>query len=328
MRRRTLMLSAGAAALRVAGAAPAFAEAERTFSFGYALPEDSPLGAGAKVFQAEVARHTAGRYKIDLYPGAALGNETTMLKGLQAGVVDLGFITAAPLPNLVLETGVFSIPFMFRNASHAREMLDGPVGQACLQRFSDRQLVALAWGENGMRQLTNSKRPVNAPADLKGLKLGLPQSAVMMIGFEALGADVSESALPELYDDLRLGRLDGQDNPIATIETAKLWQVQTHLTLSNHIYDAAVILMSPQAHGALPEADREAFAEAAKSAGVASRSYATQAQATGVDSLARAGMQVVHDIDRAPFLAAMAPARQKYEQLFSPGLVDWVQGAS
>jgi tripartite ATP-independent transporter DctP family solute receptor len=232
------------------------------------------------------------------------------------------------LPNLVLETGVFSIPFMFRNASPARELLDGPVGQACLGKFCDRNLVGLAWGENGMRQLTNSKRPVNTPADLKGLKLGLPQSAVMMIGFEALGADVSASALPDLFGALRSGRFDGQDNPIATIQAAKFWQVQKYLTLSSHIYDPAVILMSPQAHGALSEQDREAFVEAARSAGLESRRYATEAQATGVESLSRAGMQVVREIDRTPFLAAMASTRPKYEALFSPGLVEWVFGAS
>jgi tripartite ATP-independent transporter DctP family solute receptor len=328
MRRRTLILSAGAAVLGLPGAAPAFAEAEHTLRLGYAAPEDSPLGAGAKLFQAEIAGRTAGRYKIELYPRAALGDETGMLKGVQSGAIDLAFITGAPLPNLVLETGVFSIPFMFRNASHARDMLDSPVGQACLGRFADRQLVGLAWGENGMRQLTNSKRPVSTPADVKSLKLGLPQSAVMMIGFEALGANVRASALPALFEDLRSGRLDGQDNPIATVKAAKLWRVQTHLTLTNHIYDPAVILMSPLAHDALCEQDRDAFAEASKAAGLASRRYATVAQATGVESLSQAGMQVVHEIDRTPFLAAMAPARQKYESLFSPGLVEWVQGAS
>jgi tripartite ATP-independent transporter DctP family solute receptor len=328
MRRRTLMLSAGAAALRLAGTAPAFAQTTRTLKLGYMLPEDSPLGAGAKVFGAELAKLTGGRYAIEQYPDGALGDEAEMLKRIQAGAVDLGFVTGAPLPGFVLETGVFSIPFIFRGASHARDMLDGPVGQACLQKFADQNLVGLAWGENGMRQLTNSKRPVSTPVDLRGLKLGLPQSAVMMIGFEALGADVGAAAFSDLFSALQSGRFDGQDNPIATVQAVKFWQVQTHLTLSNHIYDPAAILMSPRAYNALAAADREAFAEAARLAGLASRRYAAEAEARGVEVLSRAGMHVVREIDRDRFVAAMGPARQKFEQLFSPGLLEWVQETS
>jgi tripartite ATP-independent transporter DctP family solute receptor len=322
------MLSAGAAALSNARAISASAQALRTLRFGYLLPEESSLGAGAKVFQMEVARRTGGRYKIEAYPAAAPGGESEMLAGIQSGTIDLAFITAAPLPEFVLETGVFSIPFIFQDASHAHSILDGPVGQGCLAKFRDRGIVGLAWGENGMRQLTNSKRPVRTPADLRGLKLGLPQSAVMMIGFEALGADVSASVFPGLFNALQSGRFDGQVNPVTAIQAAKLWQVQKHLTLGNHIYDPAAILMSPQAHDALSEDDREAFTEAAKLAGLASRRYAAEAEAKGAEILSQAGMQVIREIDRTQFLAAMAPARQKFETLFSPGLVDWVQSAS
>lgn len=283
MYRRQLMLSAGAAALSLAGAASA--QTVRTLKFGYILPEESSLGAGAKVFEDEIMTRTGGRYKITQYPNGALGDEAAMLKDIQLGKLDLAFVTSAPLPNFVLEAGVFSIPFIFSDASHAHDMLDGPIGLACLEKFCDKGTIGLAWGENGFRQLTNSKRPIKTPEDLKGLKFGVPQSAVMMIGFEALGADVSAVAYPELFNALQSGQFDGQDNSIAITQATKLWKVQRYLTLSSHIYDPAVILMSSDAHRTLAKEDQAVFAEAAQRAGVASRQYAAEAQLHGIETL-------------------------------------------
>ena len=99
-----------------------------------------------------------------------------MLKAVRLGTVNLAFITGAPLPNFVPDIGVFNIPFLFRNLAHAHAVLDGPIGQSYLEKFREKGMVALAWGENGMRQLTNSKHEIRAPEDLKGLKLRLPQS--------------------------------------------------------------------------------------------------------------------------------------------------------
>jgi TRAP-type transport system periplasmic protein len=328
MHRRTLIISATAAAMTHAGAARAFTQTARTLTFGYTLPQAPQLGAGAKVFGDEVARRTGGRYKIEQNLSAPPGGEAGMIKSIQAGTVDLGFVTGAPLANYVWHVGVFSIPFIFRDAADAHAMVDGPVGQACLAKFRDSNLVGLAWRENGMRQITNAKRPIRTPADLKGLKLIVPQSAVMMIGFEAFGADVSVLPIPELLGALQSGRFDGQENPIATIQAAGIWQVQKHLTLSDHIYDPAVIFMSPTAYDSLPEQDRKAFTEAAKLAGLASRRYAAAARAKALETSRQAGVEVVPGIDRKQFVAAMEPARQKFVELFSSGLVGWVENAS
>jgi tripartite ATP-independent transporter DctP family solute receptor len=248
-----------------------------------------------------------------------------MLRDVRHGTLDLAFITGTPLPDVVAEVGAFSIPFIFDGVSHAHDMLDGPVGQACLNKFQDSSLVALAWGENGMRQLTNSRRPIRTPADLKGLKLGVPQSAVALVGFETLGADAGALACPDLYSALETGRFDGQDNPVSTIQAARLWQVQRHLTLSNHSYDPAVILMSPKLHDALPDNDRDAFGEAARLAGLASRRFAAESLAMGAALLNQAGMEVVSAFDRALFVAALTPARQKFDDMFGAGLVGWIR---
>jgi len=171
------------------GAVTTRAQAPKTLKLGYILSAHSQLGAGAAVFADEIAKRTEGRYQIEQYPNSALGGEVEMLKAVQLGTVDLAFITGAPLPNFLPDIGIFNIPFLFRDVSHAHAVLDGPIGQSYLSHFRDKDLVALAWGENGMRHLTNSKRPVRLPEDLEGLKLRVPQSDVMLAGFKALGVD-------------------------------------------------------------------------------------------------------------------------------------------
>ncbi|MGA8399832.1 MAG: DctP family TRAP transporter solute-binding subunit [Stellaceae bacterium] len=297
----------------------------RVIKLGYILAPHSQLGAGADVFAAEVEKRTQGRYRIDQYPDAALGGEVEMMKGVQLGTVDMAFITGAPMPNFVPEIGVFGIPFLIRDAEHAHAVLDGPFGQQLLKKFEAQNIVALAWGENGMRHLTNSRNPVRVPADLKGLKLRVPQSDVMVQGFDALGADTHPLAFPEVYGALQTGRFDGQENPIATIIASKFYQVQKYLTLSGHIYDPAAFLMSKDLYDDMSPADRQAFVEAARLGALASRKFAAEAEANGIAFLRQQGMEVVTDLDKAKFAAAMAPAMPAFEQKFGRETIDAVR---
>lgn len=298
---------------------------QKTYKIGYILSQDSQLGAGATAFADEVAKRTAGRIKIEQQPNAVLGGEVEMLKGIQVGTVDIAFITGAPLPNIVPEVGVLNIPFIFRDVEHAHAVLDGPIGKAYLDKFKEKGLVALAWGENGMRHITNSKHPIALPEDLKGIKLRLPQSEVMLIGFKALGADVSTLAFPQLYGALQSGQFDGQENPIATILSSKFSQVQKYLTLSGHVYDPAVIVMSSDAWADLKDPDRAAFIEAAKAGAKASRVFAADAQKKGVDALRQQGMTVVETIDRARFASALQSARPEYEKKFGAAVIKQIE---
>jgi tripartite ATP-independent transporter DctP family solute receptor len=319
--RRTFLKGAAAAA-SVAIVMPRIVRAsEKTLKIGYILAKESQLGAGATAFADEVAKRTAGRYAIEQYPSAALGGEVEMMKALQLGSVDMAFITGAPVPNFVAECGVFGIPFLFRDAAHAHAVFDGPIGTELLKKFQEKDMVALAWGENGMRHVTNSKRAIAAPEDFKELKLRVPQNETMLAGFKALGADVAALSFPELYGALQSGKFDGQENPIATIVSAKFFQVQKHLTLSAHVYDPAVFLASTDVMDELSDEDRAAFVEAAKIGGEASRKFAAEAQASGVGKLKDGGMEVVPAIDGAKFAAAMAGVMPQFEQKFGADFI-------
>jgi tripartite ATP-independent transporter DctP family solute receptor len=220
---------------------------------------------------------------------------------------------------------VFHIPFLFTSAAHAHAVFDGAVGQDFLKRLSNQDQVTLAWGENGMRHMTNSKHPIATPDDLKGLRMRLPQSEVMVLGFKALGAEAAMLPFPQLFEALQSGQFDGQENPIATIQAAKFDKVQKFLTLSSHVYDPAAIIMSADTHDELSAEDKAAFADAAKLGAAASRKYAAAAEESGVAALKQAGMQVVADIDRARFVAVMASVEPEYERRFGKEQIERIR---
>jgi TRAP-type C4-dicarboxylate transport system substrate-binding protein len=149
----------------------------------------------------------------------------------------------------------------------------------------------------------------------------VPQSQVLTKGFQALGADAAALPFPLLFEALRAGKFDGQENPIATIRAGKFDQVQKFLTLSAHAYDPAVFLMSADAYEDLSAEDKASFIEAAKAGGKASRVFAAQAEAEGVATLRQAGMTVQTSIDRAAFAAAMAGAMADFEKSFGRDII-------
>ena len=318
--RRAVIVSATSALAIRAFTSPA--RANQVLKLGYILPQDSQLGAGAAAFADTVKKHTGGKLAIEQYPNSALGGDLEMIKGVQTGQIDLAFITSPPFTGLIPEFGVFEIPFLFRNAAHAQAVFDSPIGQEYLKKISAKDMVALGWGENGLRHLTNSKRPVKTPQDIAGLKIRVPQSDVMVQGFQALGAVAEPLAFPALYGALEAGKFDGEENPIATIVASKFDKVQKYLSMTGHVYSWAVFIMSKDAYEDLSEEERTAFVAAAAAGGAASRKYAADAEKTGVEALRKAGMEVTIDIDRAAFVTALKPVQQKFAQTYGPALIE------
>ena len=327
--RRHILLTGAAAAsgMFLAGGRSARAAA-KTLRIGYILPLQSQLGAGATAFADELAKRTAGRFTLQQFPDSALGGDVELAKGVQLGSIDLAFITGFGLPSVLPEAGVFNIPFLFKSLQHAYAVFDGPIGESYRQRFAAKDLVMLAWGENGLRHMTNAKRPIVGPDDLKGLRMRVPQSEVMLSAFQALGVEAASLPFPQLYEALRAGKFDGQENPIATIQAAKFDQVQKFLTLSGHAYDPAVFVVSPDVFEELSPEDKANFAAAAKVGAAASRRFAGEAATNGIAALQQAGLTVQREIDRAAFAAAMAPANPKFEKMFGRELIEQIRQAA
>ena len=248
---------AAAALVGMTASAPALAQT--TLKMAYALSENSHYGAGAAAFVKTLEASTPD-FKIQQFPNSALGGEREVIEGLQLGTIDLAIVSTGATLNFVPQTGVFDIPFLFRDLAHARKVLDGKIGQDMLAEFPKRGLVALAWGEQGFRHLTNNVRPVKEPADIKGLKIRTTENPIHIAAFKELGVLATPMAWPEVATALQQGTIDGQENPSTSNFLQKFYEVQKYMTVTNHVY--RVLRYKPVRHGP-PEDFAQALADAA-----------------------------------------------------------------
>ncbi len=274
--------------------------------------------AAAK-FKELVEEKTNGRVQIDLYPNAVLGDERTLLEGMQLGTIDMGVITNGPVANFLPEIAVFELPFLFANAQEAYAVLDGPVGKELLKLLEKVNLKGLAYAERGFRNITNSKRPVVTPTDLKGLKIRVMENPVYIDTFKALGANVIPMAWTEALTALQQGTIDGQENPVVVIHSFKLYETQKHLSLTRHTYAPALIIMSLKVFKSLPTDIQKIFEESAQQAAEYARKVNGENEERLLKELVDFGMQVAQpELDA--FREAVKPVYDKYSNRFGKHL--------
>lgn len=301
------------------------AQAQTVLKIGYATTKDSHYGVGSTVFCDEMEKGTAGRYKCQHFPSSALGGEREMIEAVQLGTQDIVNTSTGPLGNFVPETKIVDIPFLFRDYDHARHTMDGAIGQDLLKKMQAKGLVGLAWTENGFRHMTNNKRPIVKANDAAGLKLRTMENKVHMEGYKTFGLLPTPMAFPELFTALQQGTVDGQENPIPVILSAKFSQVQKHLSLTGHVYSPAVLILSPNVWNKLSEADKKVFVEAAQKGGAAQRKKVNDDEANGIAQLKKDGMQVVEKVDGDSFRKAVAPAFANFAKEFGADKIAAIQ---
>ncbi|CAN5848667.1 TRAP transporter substrate-binding protein [soil metagenome] len=289
---------------------------QRKLNLGYTLSPDSHYGKGAQAFEETLESLSGGAFDVLQQPANALGGEREMIEGAQIGSVDLVITSTGPLGNFVPDALVMDLPFLFRDYDHAHKVLDGPIGQELLDDCRASDLVCLAWSENGFRHLTNSVHPVRTPEDLKALKIRTMENPVHIRAFEAAGMEPTPMAFPELFTALQQGTVDGQENPIPVITSANFQEVQKYLTLTGHVYSPAVVIVSPFVWDTLSEEEQGWFQEAAKASVEATRAEVARVEKEGVAQLQAAGMEVVTDIDKEAFRAAVSPVYDDYQDRF------------
>ena len=315
-----LILALAAASLFIA--APA--HADKTLKMAYALSTSSHYGAGGEAFAKSIEAGTGGAFKIQQFPNSALGGEREVIEGLQLGTIDLAIVSTGATLNFVPKTGVFDIPFLFRDLAHARKVLDGDIGQKMLAEFPKRGLIALAWGEQGFRELTNNVRPVATPADIKGLKIRTTENPIHIAAFRKLGVLATPMAWPEVATALQQGTIDGQENPMSVIVSAKLPQLQKYLSLTSHVYGPALILVSPSVYDGLSAADKAKFKTAGQQAALAMRGYVDAVEKSGIEEVKKQGMQV-NTVDHVAFVKAVEPVYPQYYKQFGKDLVESIR---
>jgi TRAP-type transport system periplasmic protein len=315
----------GALALALSIGLGSAAHAQTPMKISISIAQNSHQGVGIDVFAREVEKRTGGRYKVQGFYSGSLGGERESIEAVQLGTQELTLTSTGPVPNFVPAARILDIPFLFRDKAHARAVLDGPIGQDMLKEFEPKGFKALAWAENGIRHMTNSKRAVNAPEDLKGLKMRTMENPVHVAAYKGFGIVTTPMAFPEVFTALQQGTVDGQENPLSVIMAAKFDQVQKHLSLTGHVYSPAIFLMNKASFDKLSPADQKHFLDAAAEGTKANRARVDEDDAKGAAELRSKGMLVVDNVDKAKFQSALAPVYADFEKQFGKANIDRIR---
>ena len=306
--RRALLAAAGAAAL-LAAAPAALAQdiKERNLKFAFSLAKDHPLGIGAQKFSDLVAQKSGGKIKVALFPNAVLGSDPQNLSAVRGGTIDFASMATGLLAGIDKQFMVFDFPFLFNSPQEAYGLADGPVGTRLQAGLAAHGIVGLGIWDLGFRNMTNSKRPIERPEDLQGLKIRVIASPIYLDMFNTLGANPVPMTFGEVYGALESKAIDGQDNPVGVIESAKFAEVQKYMSLTRHVYTGMPVLMSKKTWDGMSEVERKIITDAADEAKQEERKIAQAKELQSIDNL-RKTMQVN---DVAP--AEIARLRQKVQ---------------
>jgi tripartite ATP-independent transporter DctP family solute receptor len=253
------------AALAVLGAAagPAAAETELVMRIGITTAADSILGQAADHFGKLVDINTNGRIEVKLFPNGLLGKENTELEGMVAGTHD-AFIHISSYTGLIKEQRFWDLPFLFPDGDAVARVTEGPLRPEMEAHFRKYGLELLGFFGFGYRQFTGNVRPYNSPEDLRGIKHRIPGGKSKMILFKALGADPSTVSFPELYQALKAGVVDSQDNPLSIIYNSKFHEVTKYLSICNYIYNPVIFAVGQPFWKKVPDWAKPIIKQAAR----------------------------------------------------------------
>jgi TRAP-type transport system periplasmic protein len=293
-------------------AATGFAAAQSIkLTLGHGAAPGNPRHEAA-VKMAEVLKaKTNGRIEVQVAHSAQLGDDAAMVTALRTGALDMSANSQGPLAAAVPEYAAYGMPFLFSNVAQAFKLLDGPLGKELADKTAEKGMIVLGYWDNGIRQITNSKRPITKVEDVKGLKLRVPPDATLVDIVQALGADAQQIKFSELYVALQQGVVDGQENPLANIHASKLYEVQKHLALTNHQFQMTPFLMSKRSWDRLSDADKKAVQEAAAEATALQRKMSAEADEKLLADLKSRGVQVT-TVDKNAFAKATEKVDDKW----------------
>ena len=293
--------------------------------FAHVVNEKDAFHVAAEKFKELVEKRSQGALTVTIFPNAKLVDERTLLERMKMGIVDAGIITNGPIINFVPSFGVIDLPFLFRDPKHAYKVLDGSIGQKLMADLESQGWKGLAFGERGFRNLTNSKRTVSKPDDVKGLKIRVMQNPVYVDSFKALGANAVPMAWTEVLTALQQGTVDGQENPLNVIMAFKLYESQKYLSITRHAYAPAPIIMSMGTWKKLTPAQQELVKKAAQEAAEHERAWDNKMEADWLKELKAKGM-IVATPDLRPFQKAVQPVYDQYTAKYGKALIDSIRG--
>jgi TRAP-type transport system periplasmic protein len=296
------------AALLALAATPAMAQME--IKFGHVGEPGSLFDKSSQEFARVANEKLKGKAKVVIYGSSQLGGDKEMLQKIKLGTLDL------TLPSTVMSSevelyGLFEMPYLVRDRDHMHRIEKEIVWPVLAPAAEKKGYKLLALWENGFRHITNNKHPIKTPEDLQGVKLRVPEGKWRLKMFQAYGANPSPMKFSEVFVALQTGVMDGQENPLTQIYSAKFQEVQKYLSLTGHVYSPAYLLTSEKKFKAWPEDVRKVIEETAKETQKFVYATAAASEKSLLDKLKESGMQV-NEVDKAAFIKASKPIYDEF----------------
>ena len=285
---------------------------ETTLKSSDTHPDGYPTVEAVKAMGKMLEERTGGKLCVEVYHSAQLGEEKDTIEQTQFGAIDLNRVSLGPFNNIIEETQVPSLPYIFRSVDHMHKVMDGPIGQEILDAFAAHDLIGLAFYDGGSRSFYNSEKPITSMEDLKGMKFRVMQSDMFVDMVSALGANATPLPYGEVYSSIQTGVIDGAENNWPSYDTSGHFEVAKYYTLDQHLIVPEVLVMSKKSWDKLSAEEQEAVRQAAKDSVPLMRELWVAQEKKSEDKVRAAGVEIVTDIDKTPFIEAMKPVYEKY----------------
>lgn len=302
-----LMVGAALASTLMLGAAAA----QTVLKSSDTHPDGYPTVEGVKYFGELLEERTDGRYSVEVYHSAQLGEEKDTIEQVRSGVIELNRVSMAPFNGTVKETIVPALPYIFRSEEHMRKVMDGPIGDQIKAAFEPAGLVVLAFYDAGARSFYNSKKPINTVADMAGLKFRVIQSDIFVDMVGVLGANATPMPYGEVYSSIETGVIDGAENNYPSYDTSRHVEVAKYFSLDEHTILPEVFVMNKAAFDQLTPEDQEIFRQAAHDSVAKQRELWDAKTAESKKIVEEAGAQI-NEVDKQGFIDAMKPVYEKH----------------
>lgn len=297
--------------------------ADFDFTFAHVLVESTPNAKAAIKFKEEVEKNSDGRIQINVRPAAQLGGDVEIIEQTQMNLVQIAIPPTGNLANFDSKMFLFDLPYLMPDMDAAKRVLDGEVGQELLDGLEKSNLKGINYWGAGFRNMTNNIRPITEPDDLKNIKMRTLQAPTILATYREYGANPTAMAFTEVYNGLQQGVVEGQENPLANIDSMKFYEVQKYMTLTGHAYHTYAAVMNKDAWESLPEDLQEVM----KNAFDVSRDYARELTAEDEkETLGRIKDQIeiieLTDEGRQKFVDRSQAIYKEFEKNVTPELIE------
>ncbi|WP_316860426.1 TRAP transporter substrate-binding protein [uncultured Cohaesibacter sp.] len=275
-------------------------------------PDGYPTVEAVKYMGQLLEERTNGRICVELFHSAQLGEEKDTIEQTKFGVIDLNRVSFGPFNNIVEESKVVSLPYIFKNVEHMHRVVDGPIGEEILAAFVPHGFVGLTYFDGGARSFYNSVKPIKSMDDLKGMKIRVMQSDIFVDMMTAIGANATPMPYGEVYSSIQTGVIDGAENNWPSYESSGHYDVAKYYTLDQHLIVPEILVMSKISWDKLSDEDKATVKQAAKDSTPKMRELWAAREKASEEKVRAAGNEIVTDIDKAPFMAAMDAVYEKH----------------